>query len=395
MRNMTTYNAPPELARLQQRALIVGIIGLVATVGGFLVNKDQFFRSYLVAFVFWMGVALGCLAMMMVQYLSGGSWGLVTRRVFEAAARTIFPLGVILFIPVLLGLGNLYHWTHAEAVAADPVLQQKQPYLNIPFFIGRAVFYFLVWWLLSSSLSRWSKKHDESGDQGLRQRMADLSGPGILLYVLTMTFAAFDWIMSLDPHWYSTIFGLILIAGQGISALAFAIVVAVILARREPMSQVYQPNHFHDLGKLLLALVMLWAYFSYSQFVIIWAGNLPEETPWYLRRFNSDWKWLGWGLLLFHFALPFFLLLSRDLKRNGRKLIFVALLVIVMRVCDLIWLVAPEFTGEVATTAWMYVAAPVGLGGIWCWVFLYQLRSRPLLPINDPQFEEALAASHH
>ena len=390
-----SYNAPAEVGRLGQRALIVGVVGLALCVAGYFVDKDQFFRSYLVAFVFWMGIALGCLALMMVQYLSSGAWGIVTRRIFEAASRTIVPLGVILFLPVVFGMHSLYHWTDAEAVAADPILQHKQPYLNIPFFIARTLIYFLIWWLLTTFLSRWSQRQAESGDLMWKQRMANLSGPGVLIYGLTMTFAAFDWVMSLDPHWYSTIFGLLLIAGQGISAMAFAIIVSVILSRREPMSRVLQSSHFHDLGKLLLAMVMLWAYFSYSQLVIIWSGNLPEEIPWYLRRFTTGYKWVGIALLALQFALPFCLLLSRDLKRNARRLFWIALLVIVTRIIDLVWLIGPQVDSRHqagAAGAWMYIVAPIGLGGIWLWFFSRSLQSRPLLPIKDPDLASALAA---
>ncbi len=389
-----SYNAPNSIARLGQRALVLGVIGLALTAVGFIVDKDQFFRAYLVAFVFWMGIALGSLGLMMVQYLSGGAWGLVVRRIFEAASRTIFPLGLILFIPVVIGIPSLYHWAHADAVGADPILRHKVPYLNVPFFIARSVGYFLIWWLFSFLLSRWSKEHDASGDQRVRQWMTNLSGPGVVIFCLTVTWAAFDWLMSLDPHWYSTIYGLLLIAGQAIAAMAFAIVIAMTLAKREPMSEVYQPVHFHDLGKLLLAFIMLWAYFAFSQLLIIWSANLPEEIPWYLRRFNGGFKWVGAALILVHFALPFALLLSRDLKRNSRRLAVVAILVIVMRVVDLVWQVGPSEHASLSSI-WMYVAAPVGMGGVWFWWFTRELQNRPLLPIREPNFEALLAAKNH
>lgn len=390
-----SYNSPAFVARLGQRSLIIGVLALAACGAGFFLDKEQFFRSYLVAFVFWMGIALGSLGLMMVQYLSGGSWGLVVRRVFEAASRTIFPLGLILFVPVILGIHSLYHWSHSEVVALDPVLKQKEPYLNVPFFVARSVGYFLIWGILSFLLSRWSKEHDASGDQRLRQRMSALSGPGVLIFCLTMTFAAMDWVMSLDPHWYSTIYGLLMIAGQGISAMAFAIIMLTNLTKHEPMVGIYRPTHFHDLGKLLLALVMLWAYFGFSQLLIIWSANLPEEIPWYLHRFEGGFKWVGAALVLLHFALPFALLLSRDLKRNARRLAVVAVLVLLMRVVDLIWLVGPELTSGHLRTAWMYVAAPIGLGGIWLWWFTRELANRSLLPVNEPDFEALLAAEQH
>ncbi|MEP7272024.1 MAG: hypothetical protein ABI882_11010 [Acidobacteriota bacterium] len=391
----TSYNPPAFVGRFGQRALIVGLLGLAVCGVGFVLDREQFFRAYLVGFLFWIGIALGSLGLMMVQYLSGGAWGLVIRRILEAASRTIFPIGVVLFIPIIFGMHDLYHWTHAEVVAADPILKHKEAYLNTPFFLARTAGYFLIWGLLSMLFSRWSKEHDASGSQQVRQRLSNLSGPGIVIFCLTVSLAAMDWAMSLDPHWYSTIYGLLLIAGQAISAMAFAIMMAMMLSKHEPMSEVYRPTHFHDLGKLLLAFIMLWAYFAFSQLLIIWSANLPEEIPWYLRRFNSGYRYVGIALLLLHFALPFALLLSRDLKRNARRLAVVAGLVLVMRVVDLVWLVSPAFKDSHLASGWMFVAAPIGLGGIWLWWFARELQGRPLLPVNEPNFEALLAAEQH
>jgi hypothetical protein len=393
-----TYAAPPAVGRIQQRALIIGIAGLVICLIGAAAtsNLDLFFRSYLVAYVFWIGIALGCLALLMLQYMSGGAWGLVIRRLLESATRT-FLLLALLFVPLLFGLHNLYEWTHAEVVATNKILQHKSFYLNIPFFIGRAVFYFAVWMWLTGWLNKWSRAQDETADPGLMRRLQDRSGPGLVLYGLTVTFAAVDWVMSLAPEWFSTIFGLLLMAGQGVSAMAFVIAMAVVLSQSEPMSHIYQPRHFHDLGKLLLALVMLWTYFAFSQFLIVWSGNLPEEIPWYLARLKGGWGVIGLLLVVFHFGLPFFMLLSRDLKRSGQKLAFVAVMVIVMRAVDLVWMIAPEFAkqGHHGPADYlMYTIAPIGVGGIWLWWFMRQLQSRPLVPFNDPHFHEAIAPEH-
>ena len=389
----TSYNTPAFVSRAGQRALIVGLIALGACVAGYFIDKDQFFRAYLVGFVLWIGVALGSLGLTMIQYLSGGSWGLVTRRVFEAASRTIFPLGLILFIPILLGMHSLYHWSHADAVAADPVLQHKQAYLNVPFFIARNIGYFVIWGIFAFLISKWSKQHDATGDIQYRKRLSTISGPGVLIFCLVVTLAATDWLMSLDPHWFSTIYGLLVLAGQGIAAMAFAILVTVNLAKHEPLSAVYRATHFHDLGKLLLAMVMLWAYFSFSQLLIIWSANHPEEIPWYLHRFHGGFQYVGWALVLLHFALPFALLLSRNLKRNAKRLAVVATLVLIMRVIDLVWLVGPELTSGHLGTVWMYALAPIGIGGIWFWWFARELSNRPLLPVNEPNFEALLAAN--
>ncbi|MEK6299439.1 MAG: hypothetical protein AABO41_01855 [Acidobacteriota bacterium] len=390
--------APPEMDRVRRRALIVGVVGLAlcalpAAISASL--RDQFFRSYLLSFVFWIGITLGCFAILMVQHMSGGAWGLVIRRVLESATRT-FPLFALLFIPIILGVHSLYIWARPEEVAASEALKHKSAYLNITFFIARAAFYFVVWFAVSRLLNKWSLEQDKTGERALTSKMQNLCGPGLLLYGLTVTFASVDWVMSLQPEWFSTIFGILFMGGQGLSAMAFVIAVIVLLASRKPMSEVIQPGHLHDLGKLMLAFLMLWAYFAFSQFLIIWSGNLPEEIPWYVRRLQSSWKYVGLALVLLHFALPFVLLLSRDLKRHSRRLVIVASLVIVMRFVDSIWMIVPEVRGGGFAIHWMDVAMAFGIGGIWLSVFLQQLGNRPLLPMRDPDIERAFShASGH
>jgi hypothetical protein len=396
---METYTAPPEIGRIQQRSLIIGVVGIVLLlIGALLVAEPaQFFRSYLIGYIFWMGIALGCLAICMLQHLSGGAWGLVIRRLLESATRTL-PLMALLFLPLILGAYKygLYPWAVAEKVSSSKLLQHKaEYYLNMPFFLGRAVFYFGVWIGLTYFLNKWSREQDASSDPQITRRLQVLSGPGLVLYGLTVTFASIDWVMSLEPEWFSTIFGILFMGGQGVSAMAFVIAMAVLLAKREPMSRVFAPNHFHDLGKLLLAFVMLWAYFNFSQFLIIWAGNLPEEIPWYLHRLRGGWQWFGLALVVFHFALPFLLLLSRDLKRSARKLVGIAVLVIVMRFVDLFWMIAPEFSHGGFHIHWMDIIAPIGVGGLWLAAFMWQLKGRPLLPLRDPHLQDALEPAAH
>jgi hypothetical protein len=328
----------------------------------------------------------------MVQHMSGGAWGLVIRRVLESATRT-FPLMLVFFIPLALGVGVLYEWAHPEAVAASPLLQHKRPYLNTGFFLARAAFYFFVWLAISYFLNRWSSEQDRTGEEPLTRKLQILSGPGLVLYGLTVTFASVDWVMSLEPEWFSTIFGVLFMGGQGVSAMAFVIAVIVLLATRKPLSDILAPRHLHDLGKLLLAFIMLWAYFSFSQFLIIWSGNLPEEIPYYVKRLEGPWRYIGLFIVLFHFALPFVMLLSRDLKRNGKMLAMVAIFVIVMRFVDLYWLIAPGFHGGQFHIHWLDIVLPVGLGGIWVWFFTQQLKNRPLIPIRDPNLADAI--SHH
>ena len=408
---MTSTNAAhpdvPALARLQQRALIVGVVGLAAGALGAFLNVDQFFRSWLIGFFFILGISLGCLALLMLQHLSGGQWGLVSRRVFEAASRTL-PVVAVLFIPILFGMRPLFLWARPEAVQSDHILQQKAPYLNVPFFTGRAIFYFAFWLVCTYLLTKWSAAQDR-GEMAVTPadtaRFRTVSAPGLLFLVLTVSLASVDWIMSLDPHWYSTIFGLLTTVGFGLSALAFTIAILSLLHRAGALVGVLGPRHFHDLGKLLLAFVMLWAYLAFSQFLIIWSGNLPEELPWYIDRIRGPWAIVALLIVAGHFALPFALLLSRNLKRHGNLLARVAIFVIVMRLVDAIWLVVPTF-GHGAGDAeahvsllppihWMDIAIPIGLMGIWLFMFARQLRSRSLLPLNDPYFKETFAHESH
>ena len=387
-----SFAVPPDLAadmrHLRTRALAIGVAALALCLIGAFFNADQFFRSYLWCYMFYIGVALGSTALLMLQYMTGGAWGMVIRRPCEAASRTL-PLLLILFLPIALGIPRLYRWSHAELVAHDPVLLHKAVYLNVPFFVTRAAVYFAGWLLIAHLLYKWSGEQDR-GDVGAARRMSMISGPGLVFYGFSVTFMAIDWILSLDPHWFSTMFGLLFIAGEGLSALAFLICVLVVLNNQPPLAGALTHRHLHDVGKLLLTFVMVWAYFSFSQFLIIWAGNLPDEIPWYLERLRGGWGYIGLSLVFLHFALPFALLLSRDIKRNFKLLRAVAVLVLFMRFVDLYWLTAPDFRKGHFGVSWMDFLAPVGLGGIWLATFLWQLERRPLMPVGDPELEEAL-----
>jgi len=380
-----------EIRQWRTRSGAVGIAGAVLCAIGFFVSPFQFYRSYLWPYLMVVGLSLGSLAWLMLQYLTGGAWGVVIRRPSEAAARTL-PLVALMFLPIVIGIPNLYGWSHAANVAADPNLLHKHPYLNVPFFLIRSAIYFAGWNFLGWYFNRWSAAEDRDGSPKAHRRMATLAGPGILFWGASVTFMSIDWVLSLDPDWFSTIFALLLIAGQGLTSMAFLITVLVLLSYRRPMSEILTPRHLHDLGKLMLALVMVWAYFSFSQFLIIWAGNLPEEIPWYLRRMSGGWQYVGMAVVLGHFALPFALLLSRDLKRNFKLLAGIAVFILFMRLVDLYWVVAPDYLKGALGVSWMDFAAPMGLLGIWLWYFLKQLEKRPLMPLNDPQLEEAL---HH
>jgi len=381
--------AIPELKGLQDRLLLVGAVGAVLSLAGGFFDTTRFLQSYLMAYMLWLGVTLGCLALGMVHQLSGGAWGVVIRRPIGAASR-VLPLMTVLFLPIALGMNRMYPWTDAALVARDEALQHKQLYLNTPFFLIRAAIYFLAWNALSYFLNAWSLEQDRTGNPRLARRMQMLSAGGLLAYGFTITFASFDWLMSLEPHWFSTIYGVLILGGQGLSALAFLIIVLAWLSRRPPLDRIVAPSHFHDLGNLLLAFVMLWAYFSFSQYLIIWSGNLPVEIAWYLHRLQTGWRPVAVALIVFHFMAPFVVLLSRNVKRQPQMLVRVAIGILIVRLVDLFWLIAPEFRQNGIGVSWLDLVVPLTFGAIWGACFIYQLRGRAILPLHDPEFDEAL-----
>lgn len=383
----------PYFDRLQKRALLVGLPGLGVLVVAAFVDPHQFFRSYLLGFIFWLGLPMGSLAILMLHHLAGGTWGYAIRRLLEAASRTL-PLALLSFIPLLFGLHDLYEWTHAEAVASDPILQQKSGYLNVPFFLARAAGYFAIWLTLAYLLNKWSAQQDQTTATQPTRRMQLLSGPGIILYFLSMTLASVDWVMSLEPHWFSTIYGAIFIIGQGLLTWTFMTVVAVPLAARAPMSAVLTNQRLRDLGTLTLAFVLLWTYTSFSQLLIIWSANLPEEITWYMTRLRGEWRILGILLMLFHFAVPFFLLISSQIKARVRILTGIAIGLIVMRLVDLYWITAPALHHTGLHPHILDLVAPLGLGGIYVAAFFWQLKSRALIPANDPRFPDLIGKEH-
>ncbi|HZV87387.1 MAG TPA: hypothetical protein VFF95_07575 [Candidatus Binatus sp.] len=389
------YMAPESVGRLQQRALGVGIVGLVACAICLLLYRDQFadrfFQSYLIAFMFVLGLSLGSLGLLMLQHLTGGHWGIMTRRPLESATR-VLPVVAILFLPIaIFGMKHLYgEWLNAPPTGEGSLSNLQKSYLTSSGFLVRAVIYFVVWLGLVFIFNLWSKEQDiNREDRALRRRMKMLAGPGIILYVFVMTFAAIDWVMSLSPHWASTIYGFLFVIGQLISSMSLMIAVLVLLSRTAPMEGVIQSRHLHDLGKLLLAFVMLWAYFGFSQLLIIWSGNLPEEISFYRTRLYGGWGVVAVIVLIFHFFVPFFFLLPRDVKRSAKLLPKIAMWLIFMRLVDLFWLTRPEFTSS-AVPRLMDIAAILALAGIWFAVFARNLKAQPLLPLGDPKLEEAI-----
>ena len=388
-----TYQPPEAVGGLQRLGMGAGLAGVVLSIVGFvLAGQERFFQAYLVAYAFWVGIVLGSMALLMVYHLTGGAWGLVIRRPLEAAVRTL-PIMAALFLPIVFGMGDLYHWSHAEVAANDPIIREKAAYLNPGFFLIRQAIYFGIWIAIGSLLTRWSAEQDRTGDPGLIRKLSILSGGGLVVYSLTVTFALIDWTMSVNPYWFSTMWGPLNMVGQGLSALSFAIVILIMLSRTTPLDGVVTSAHLHDLAKLLFAFLMLWAYLTFSQFLIIWSANVVEEIPHYIIRWDRGYQWVSVFMILLHFALPYALLLSRDIKRDWKRLRLVATWVLAARIVDYYWHVAPEFHASGVTLGLVDFAVPIAIGGIFLALFAANLKTRSLLPVNDPGLAKALA--HH
>jgi hypothetical protein len=395
--------APPVAQKIQTQSLFIGLIGLLASVAGAFLAPESFYSAYLEGFMFWLGLSLGCMAILMLYHLVGGAWGTVIRRILESAMMTL-PLMAVLFIPILLHLPRLYFWARTDVLndpKTDPkILEIAHSYLNFNGILLRYLFYFAVWIGMSYFLNRWSTEQDTvAGQSTLRFRA--LSSIGLVIYSLTISFAVIDWVMSLQARWISTIYGLIFVAGEALSAFCFCVVIETILSKRKPMSEYLTETEIHDHGKFMLAFVMVWTYFNFSQWLIIWAGNLPEEIPWFVRRMNGGWQHVGLFLVVFQFAVPFALLLSRQLKREARTLVRLASWIIFMRMVDIFWHIEPgvQIRPGVALhpmfhLSWTHFAVAAGIGGLWMAYFFYNLRSRPLLAVNAPQTLRLLEPTH-
>lgn len=391
------YATAPELVdtlkKYQQIAAFVGLVFLVLLiVGYFTAGPQQFFRSYLVGVWFWFGAGMGSLALLMVHFVSGGAWGMMIRRLLEAGSRTILWMWLAL-IPLVIFAPQLYTWAN-PAHANDKIVQLKHLYLNLPFFFVRYAIYGVLWVGIAHLLNKWSKLEDETKSMKYSAMLEKLSAPGIVIFFFTITFASVDFLMSLDVTWASTIYGFLVAVGQALTAMSLMVATLILLGKYGPMDHLITKKHLHDLGKLMLALVMLWAYLSFSQYLITYSANLPQEITWYVRRLNGGWQWVGLVLLLFHFALPFALLLSQSLKKNPKTISRIAIFIICIRLVDVFWLVEPNFTSvehPVFTLSWLDIAAPLGFGGLWLAIFFANVPKRPLLPLGAPDLEKALS----
>jgi len=393
-------SAPPVIRLIGRRSLIIGAVASVIAVALAFTNPTVFFRGYLLSYMDWLTVCLGAMAILMIRHLTGGGWGMVIRRVLGAAMRTV-PLMALLFVPLLFGMSRLYPWMMPLGAIADERIREHlehhnfilTDYLTVRGFVIRAIVYFVIWGLIVYLLSKWSREQNQPPVRDNSERFKAVSGPGLIVLAFTLTFASIDWVMSIDPSWISTIYGLILVAGALLSGLCFAVAVERILFRYKPMSELLRPNFVHDHGNFMLTFVMLWAYFSFSQWLIIWAGNLPEEITWYYRRLHGGWEYVGLFLAIFHFAVPFALLLSRPLKRDVTRLVWVAVWLLFAHYVDLFWIVEPNFS-KTFTITWADILVSIGMGGLWMAYFCRNLSSLPLLPAYDVYAKQVLEPEH-
>jgi hypothetical protein len=392
----TTELMGAKLDQLQQRSVIAAVIGLVLCIIGAVLGiagtgynaLGGFFQSYLYAYLFWFGVTSGSLGLLMVHHAVGGGWGFLIRRFLEAGTRLFIPM-LIMFIPVAIGLlqFGLYEWARPGATA-DVALQQKSPYLNIPFFLARTVIYFIIYLVLARVLNRLGDTQDERNDVRIASRLNVISGGGLVLFVLMVTFVSVDWVMSLTPHWYSSIFGLLTVVSQGLATLALMTFLFGYLLRDRPILGDVPAIYFRDLGNLMLAFTMLWAYMSFSQYMITYSGNTTDEISWYVVRRSNGWGYVSLALIPLHFFLPFLVLVvGSRIKRYPQQLMWVGLLIVVMRFVDIFWWVTPTFRKEHVSVTLTDFGAPLLLGGIWLWLWAGQVRGRRMVPIHDPRVE--------
>jgi hypothetical protein len=404
--------APPSMIdRMRSRSLVIGVVFSVLAMGLTLALSqwDLFLRSWLFSFMFWLGLTLGSLTLLMLQYTSGGNWGRLGRRIWEAGAANWW-LMFLFWLPIAFGVKRLYPWAR---VPQDPAklaefmahygADKIHYYLNVPFFWVRGLIFFAGWGILYYFLKRWSIR-EEAGVTTPAEFVfiQNLSGFGIVFYAATITFGSIDWTMSLYPEWWSTVWGMLFMVGQVLTAFCFTIWLFTRLSEIEPISRIFKVDYLHDFGKLMFAFVVLWAYLSFSQWLIIWSGNMLSEIRWYIMRLENGWQYFGTLLIFVHFVFPFALLLSRNNKRSRRRIVAIAFLLLFMRLVDLFWLTAPNFypgTGAGLSNfhlldAAMYIICPIAMGGIWLFFFYLQLSKRSLMPVNDPGFVEMLESKH-
>ncbi len=384
-----------ERVTFTREPLIALILGAAGLIGGVLLGSGgAFYESWLMAFLFWIGVSLGALALLSVGHMAGGSWSALIQRPLEASV-SLLPIMALLFLPILFGMNMLFIWTDAAYVASHPLVAAKTAYLNTPFFIVRAGIYFGLWllaaWLYLRGSARQDRDAAASGAIGFR--LKSQSGLWLVLYVATMTFAGRDWAMSLTPEWWSGIYSVIFMISQAISAMSIVILTMVMLSRRnDRVNALLTEKRLQDLGNFLMAFLMFWAYVSFSQLIIIWSGNVSELAGWYTVRLGPGWLLLGGFLLAFGFLAPFVILFSRWVKRKRMALAVVASWTILTMILNLIYFVVPAFERSGAAITLSDPLIWLGIGGIWIFFYLRRLSAHPILPANDPRLK---GADHH
>lgn len=378
------------LSRLPWIGASIGAVGLALSLGLRAADPKQFAFSWLVAFLFFLSLALGALYFVLIHFATQAGWGIVVRRLAENTMATL-PLFALLFVPVLLGMAELFPWVHGIAEGKDRVLVGKAPYLNAPFFIGRAVVYFAFWSAIAMFYVRRSRRQDGTRDAAISVGLRRFSGPAVIVLAITQTFAAVDWIMSLDPNWYSTIFGVYWFAGSFVSVFALLTLMAVLLRRAGPMADVVGAEHFHDLGKLLFAFTVFWAYIGFSQYFLIWYGNIPEETIFFRHRLEGSWTALSLLLAGGHFIVPFFFFMPRTIKRKPALLAAGATWMLAMHLVDVYWLVMPALHPKGVAISLLDVAAFLAVGGWFVAALSWMMLGSPLVPVGDPRLPESLS----
>lgn len=387
--NITDSLEYPSNLNTSKSFFALGIVGLLASVVGYFIDTQQFFFSYLNSFVFFSSIALASLFFVMLQHVTRSTWSVLVRRIPETISSNIF-VWFLFLIPVLFGLHDLYHWSHESAVAHDPVLQGKEPWLNPAFFIIRQIIYFSVWGFLGYRLYKNSIKMDETGDWGLQTLLRRTSGPGIFLFAITVPFAAFDWIMSLDPHWYSTIFGVYFFAMSFQALFPVLILVLFYLNSKGMLKNSINDSHVYDLGVLMFGFTVFYAYIAFCQYLLIYYGNLPEETVWFYHRLEGGWQYIAMAFLFGRFVIPFLVLLPKKTKSNRKVVMSISILILIIHFFELFWIVMPNFSEEAITFSWMDITALVGLGGIFFGLFFNKFSKHSIVPKNDPKLADCL-----
>ncbi len=378
--------------RLLSASAIVAAAGLGLTLAGGLADARRALYAYLVAFVYWLGLALGALILLGAFHAARSKWPVVLRRFLETVPASL-PLFAVLFVPIALGMRHLFLWADPASLGGDLLrsVQQKAPYLNPRFFLLRAAFYFAFWIAVASLLRAWSVRQDATGGTALTTRQRRLGAGSLPFLALTMAFASFDWMMSLDPRFYSTIFGVYWFAGSFMGTFAVLVLAARLGAGEKDFFSSYLTlDHYHSLGKFLLAFTAFWAYIAFSQFMLVWIANIPEEVPWYIVRISTGWGAVGVFLVVFHFVVPFFVLLQRTVTRNPTRLAVVAACMLLVHWVDVYWVIMPRLSPERPSPSWMDLTAFVGVGAAAVAWTVWRLRGTAAVPVRDPYLEESV-----